>query len=171
MMDRFPEAFRRFERVVDIDSLETYRNFRYAFSRWAGKRWRNTWAQNRALARIGRRLGFKDVGMPRLFGFTVETEKRMKAVRKAKRVRRVRKKWVKAVKSGKYRGVGKVRANALNWYIRRGYSANKIQRRMKDRGLGVRRKTLLKIVREMKLKPKKADVKKYIPRKYRKKRK
>ena len=168
-MDRFPEAFRRFERVVNVYRFRSYRELRYAFSHWAGKRWRNTWAQNRALAYEGRRLGFIDVFMPRGFGFTVEVEKRRKAVRKAKRIRRVKKKWVRAVKSGKYRGVGGVRAKALNWYVSRGYSANRIQKRMKDRGLGVRRKTLLKIVREMRLKSEKADVKKYIPKKYREK--
>jgi len=41
---------------------------------------------------------------------------------------------------------------------------------MNDRGIGIRRKKLLKIVREMRLRAKKAKVKKYIPKKYRKKR-
>jgi len=98
---------------------------------------------------------------------------RRKAVRKRKvgwikayekTVKRTRKAVIK-----KYKGVGKVRVKVLSWYVSRGYSANKIQKRMKDRGLGIRRKKLLKIVREMRLRAKKAKVTKYIPKKYRKK--
>jgi len=67
MMDKFPEAFRRFEKVVDIDRFESYREMSYAFGHWAGKRWVDSYAQNVALAREGRRLGFKDVRLPMYF--------------------------------------------------------------------------------------------------------
>jgi len=170
-MDRFPEAFRRFERVVDIDSFDSYREMSYAFGHWAGKRWRNTYLQNRALAEEGWRLGFKDVKLPKWFGHTVEDEMKIKAIRRRKAIKRA-KVWKKAYKKSvvrKYKGIGKVRINALSWYVSRGYSANKIQKRMKDRGIGIRRKKLLKIVREMRLREKKAHAEKYIPKKYRKK--
>ncbi len=161
-MDRFPEAFRRFERVVPVDQFGSYRDLRYAFTHWANKRWRNTALQNSALVREGKRLGFKDVFLPRWFGHTVKEEKWIKAYRRAK-VRRenwaktYRKRVKRQVKvvAGKYRGVGEVRLKALSWYVSRGYSANKIQKKMSDRGLGIRRKKLLKIVREMRRKQKK----------------
>jgi len=38
-MDRFPEAFDRFERVVDLRSFRSGRELKYAFSHWAGRRW------------------------------------------------------------------------------------------------------------------------------------
>lgn len=177
MVDRFPEAFDRFERVVDVDGFDSYREMRYAFSRWAGKRWRNTELQNQALAIEGKRLGFKDVRLPRYFGNTVKEEMRIKAYRGAKvrgekwatAYRKTVKRQIKVV-AKKYKGVGEVRVKALSWYVSRGFSANKIQKRMKDRGIGIQRKKLLKIVREMRLKEKKADSKKYTPKKYRRKR-
>lgn len=152
MMDKFPEAFRRFERVVDVNQFDSYKNMSYAFGQWAGKRWKDSYLQNKALKREGKRLGFDDIELPRYFH---------------KRERR--EKWIKAVKSGQYRGIGEARAKALNLYLSKGYSANKIQKKMKEKGIGIQRKKLLKIVREMKLKPKKADAEKYIPKKYRKK--
>lgn len=57
MPDRFPEAFRRFEDVVYVDRFENYQQLAYAFSSWAGKRWRDTYKQNLALEREARRLG------------------------------------------------------------------------------------------------------------------
>jgi len=161
-MDKFPEAFERFEKDVDVDSFESYKELSYAFAWWAGKRWRDSYLQNKALAREGKKLGYKDVKLPRYFHARARREKWAKSYKKRAE------KQIKVVKK-KYRGVGKVRINALSWYVSRAYSANKIQKRLKDRGLGIQRKRLLKIVREMRLKSKKADVKKYIPKKYRKK--
>jgi len=83
-MDKFPEAFRRFEKVVDVDSFESYRELRYAFTHWASKRWRNTYSQNRALAEEGWRLGYKDVRLPSFFGHKVKDEIRIKAERRIK---------------------------------------------------------------------------------------
>jgi hypothetical protein len=59
MPDRFPEAFRRFEKVVYVDRFENYQQLAYAFSNWAGKRWRDTYKQNLALKKEGRRLGLE----------------------------------------------------------------------------------------------------------------
>ena len=57
MTDGFPEAFRRFEEVVDVDSFENYQQLAYAFSHWAGKRWRDTYKQNIALKRAAQKIG------------------------------------------------------------------------------------------------------------------
>ena len=161
MMDKFPEAFRRFEKDVPIDQFKSYRDMSYGFAHWAGKRWVDSYLQNKALTVEGEKLGYKDIELPRYFHARARKEKWVKSYKKRakKRVREVKK---------KYKGIGKVRINALSWYVSRGYSANKIQKRLKNRGIGIRRKKLLKIVREMKLRQKKVSVKKYTPKKYRK---
>ena len=56
-MERFPEAFRRFEEVVDVRRIESFRQLRLAFASWAGWKWHDTYMQNRALAVEARRLG------------------------------------------------------------------------------------------------------------------
>jgi hypothetical protein len=50
-------------------------------------------------------------------------------------------------------------------YVRQGYSANQIQKKMKAEGMGVRRKTLLAYVREIQHKPQPQDREKYVPKK------
>lgn len=158
--EKFQEAFERFESVVDLDRFRNYRELLYAFEYWAGRRWIGSNRQFDALAYEAQIRGFKGVFVP-----AVTRRKRWARAyeRKVKRVRRVVKR--------KYKGIGKVRIKALNWYVSRGYSANKIQKRLKARGLGIRRKRLLKIVREMRLKPKRVGVaKKYTRKKYWKKR-
>jgi len=55
-MDRFPEAFRRFEEVVDVRRIQSFRQLRLAFAYWAGWRWHDTYMQNRALAIEARKL-------------------------------------------------------------------------------------------------------------------
>jgi len=158
-MDRFPQAFPRFERVVDITQFKSYRELRAAFAYWAGFRWQNTYLQNRALAEMAQIRGFKDVFIP--YGvrgkFKPETRRR-------KTVSVRRRKWKRKVR------VSKVK-KSVSFYVKRGYSANKIQRRLKKRGIGIRRKTLLRMVREAKKKPIKANSRKYTPKKYRKRKK
>jgi hypothetical protein len=56
-VDRFPEAFRRFEEVVDVSRIQSFRQLRLAFAYWAGWKWHDTYMQNRALAVEARRLG------------------------------------------------------------------------------------------------------------------
>jgi hypothetical protein len=56
-VDRFPEAFRRFEDVVDVRRIQSFRQLRLAFAYWAGWKWHDTFMQNRALAVEARRLG------------------------------------------------------------------------------------------------------------------
>ena len=56
---------------------------------------------------------------------------------------------------------------AIKGYVKQGYSANKIQKKLKSQGLGIQRKKLLAEVRKIKgLKPK-ANRQKYTPKKYR----
>lgn len=56
----------------------------------------------------------------------------------------------------------------IKYYVKQGYSANKIQKELQKRKMGIRRQKLLEIVRKYKKKPKKPKAYKYIPKKYRK---
>ena len=164
----FQEAFRRFEKKVDITKFKSYRELGYAFAHWASHRWVGTYPQHGALVYEAKERGFEDAYIPwsvqAKASPTVRIEKWTGAYKK--RVRKARKAVVR-----KHKGVGKVRIKAINRYVGKGYSANKIQSRLKARGLGVRRKTLLKIVRQTRLKQGKANTWKYTPKKYRRKRK
>jgi hypothetical protein len=59
MVDRFPEAFERFEQVVDIYSFESYRELAYSFIHWASGRWVDSCLQNLALKREVEKRGFR----------------------------------------------------------------------------------------------------------------
>lgn len=145
MVDRFPEAFERFEIEVGIDSFDSYRELTYGFSWWAGKRWVDSYAQNIALKRMAEKRGFK-AELPMYFkreGITVR-----------------RRKWKRKIT------ISKVKRSTM-LYISHGYSANKIQRILKNKGIGIRRKTLLRYIREAKGISVKANREKYIPKKYR----
>jgi hypothetical protein len=48
--DRFPEAFRRYEEVVDVDKIESWRELKSSFASWTGANWKDTNLQNSALA-------------------------------------------------------------------------------------------------------------------------
>jgi|GEM_PF-4055867 len=52
----------------------------------------------------------------------------------------------------------------IQYYVRRGYSANKVQKQLSKQHLGLRRKVLLRQIREFKRKPSKPHVEKYYPR-------
>ena len=150
MVDRFPEAFRRFEEVVDVDDIESYAQLRRSFAYWAGKRWRDSYMQNRALKKQGKRLGFKDAELPSYLRNKTSYA------------------WKATAQSGIHRGLKDKQISIINDSIRKGYSSTKIQRQLRNEGLGIRRKELLKHIREMKMQPTKANPEKYIPRKYRK---
>jgi len=66
-MDKFPEAFARFEQRVPIDQFESYRELAYAFTHWAGRRWIDSYAQNVALRREAEKRGFRDTRIPAYF--------------------------------------------------------------------------------------------------------
>ena len=150
MPDLFPEAFERFERQVDVRRFENYRQLAYAFAHWAGRRWQDTYLQNRVLKKEGMKLGFEDAELPKYWQ------------RKSSTV------WRTNARYGKHRGLRDKQISIINDGIRKGVSANKIQRQLKNQGLGLRRKELLRNIREMKMKSAKADSKKYMPKKYRK---
>lgn len=60
-MDKFPEAFRRFERVVRTDNIRSFSQLKMMFSSWAGERWINSLAQNEALKTQSERLGLDEI--------------------------------------------------------------------------------------------------------------
>ena len=55
-MDRFPEAFKRFEEVVDVSKIKTFQQLKLAFQSWAGRKWKETPKQMLALEREAVRL-------------------------------------------------------------------------------------------------------------------
>jgi hypothetical protein len=57
-MDRFPEAFERFENDVDISRFESYHQLTLSFRWWAGERWKGTVRQWEALNAEAENLGF-----------------------------------------------------------------------------------------------------------------
>ena len=67
MVDRFPEALARFEKVVDIDSYKSFRQLAYAFSHRASRRWVDSYAQIVALRREAEKRGFRDTRIPMYF--------------------------------------------------------------------------------------------------------
>jgi len=69
-MDRFPEAFERFEQVIDIYSFRSYRELAYAYSYWAGGRWVGSYLQDLALRREAEKRGFRvrEAKIPMYFG-------------------------------------------------------------------------------------------------------
>ncbi len=155
------ELFFRFEQRVDIRSLGgDFRRLLYSMERYAGKKWKGTGRQMRALADVAGRMGFENIPSYIYAG----------EVRQPRRVRRYntvtvsRRKWRRKVRVSEAQ-------KSVRYYVKRGYSANKIQRRLKKRGIGIRRKTLLRYVREAKKKSVKANREKYTPKKYLKRKK
>jgi hypothetical protein len=66
-MDRFPEAFHRFEKAVDLRSFRSGRELKYAFTHWAGRRWVDSYKQNLALNIEAKKRGFEDTKLPRYY--------------------------------------------------------------------------------------------------------
>jgi hypothetical protein len=58
-MDKFPEAFERFERDVSTRRIKTFEQLQLSFSNWAGSKWKDTDRQNDALAVQARKLGIE----------------------------------------------------------------------------------------------------------------
>ena len=56
-MDEFPEAFKRFEKRVDVSRIRSFDHLALSFSHWAGKQWRGTSKQIEALKVEARRIG------------------------------------------------------------------------------------------------------------------
>jgi hypothetical protein len=64
-MDRFPEAFHRFEKAVDLRSFRSARELKYAFIHWANRRWVDSYKQNLAFRRESEKRGFEETKLPR----------------------------------------------------------------------------------------------------------
>ncbi len=56
-MDKFPEAFARFEEDVDTEEIEDFRELKASFSLWAGEHWVGSSRQISALKVEAHRLG------------------------------------------------------------------------------------------------------------------
>jgi len=56
-LDEFPEAFKRFEKRVDVRRIRSFDHLALSFSHWAGKQWRGTSKQIEALKAEARRIG------------------------------------------------------------------------------------------------------------------
>ncbi len=61
-MDKFPEAFRRFEQRVDVDRIESFRQLNMAFGSFAGQKWVPTRRQMDALAIEAQKCGIPTYG-------------------------------------------------------------------------------------------------------------
>jgi hypothetical protein len=165
MPDSFPEAFKRFEDSVpfDINKFKSYRELAYSFMHWAGERWVGSYRQQLALKREGERLGFEDARV--LSAFFEKQPERVTRLTKRQKLAISRRKWKRQVR------VSRTVERSVKWYVSRGYSANKIQRALKRRGIGFRRKTLLMHIRKMRRKKIKAHPEKYVRKKYRRQKK
>jgi len=69
----------------------------------------------------------------------------------------------------KPKNITKQQTKKIRGYVKQGFSANNIQKRLQKQHLGIRRKVLLAEIRKIKRQKPKADRQKYTPRKYRKK--
>ena len=56
-LDKFPEAFDRFEERGNVDDIASFRELLYAFASWAGQKWYGTRRQMEALADEAQRRG------------------------------------------------------------------------------------------------------------------
>ncbi|MGQ9507541.1 MAG: hypothetical protein ACUVTB_06795 [Candidatus Bathycorpusculaceae bacterium] len=56
-MDKFPEAFQRFEKVADVSKIKSFQQLLSAFGFWAGRKWKETPLQVEALKVEAVRLG------------------------------------------------------------------------------------------------------------------
>ena len=161
-MDRFPEAFNRFEERVNLKKLESASELISSFAYWASFRYVGTQKQLNAI-RIEsekRKLGF-DWDIPIWIKKKDYWKYHQKSV--------IEQKWQTSIKSGQHRGFKNKQILIINEGIKKGYSANKIQIQLKNKGIGIRRKVLLRQIREMRMKSPKVNSQKYIPKKYRKK--
>ena len=55
-LDKFPEAFRRFESTIETKNIQTFQQLLIIFKSWSGEKWKGTPRQIAALAIEARRL-------------------------------------------------------------------------------------------------------------------
>jgi len=68
-LDKFPEAFRRFEEFVDVDKIASFKELRLAFASWSGSKYRDTDKQRLALAVEARKHGIPIIIQARPFPY------------------------------------------------------------------------------------------------------
>jgi hypothetical protein len=162
-MDKFPEAFERFEEQVDIDQIEGMTELKLVFVEWMGKGWKNTAKQNAALRIEAERYG---IAKPR--------KREQKPIEKPTRIpkkvlpRMPPDYFMPERQPEKLAYVAVKTRYTVKYYVVRGYSANQVQKQMQSQGIGIRRTVLLRQVRELKRQPQREHREKYVPRKYRK---
>lgn len=168
-MDKFPEAYRRFEQAVNTKGVKEFAQIELMFSGWAGKKWRPTQKQSLALAREADKRNIKNVTVTEW----VVKSKHRRLTASARWNRRAiigsgapARKARRAQKSTNKRAI---KIAVIKDYVDKKYSANKIQKELKKEKMGMRRKELLKIIRQYKNNPLKKDSNKHIRKKYRKK--
>jgi hypothetical protein len=161
-MDKFPEAFNRYEERVDLDDLQSASELISSFSNWQSYNPTSKQLDALKIESKKRRLGF-DWSIPKW----VKKKDYWRFPHEAI----VTQNWRTTAQSGKQRGFRNKQILVVNEGIKKGYSANKIQRELKNKGIGIRRKVLLRQIREIKMKSPKVNPEKYIPRKYRRRKK
>jgi len=57
-VDKFPEAFSRFERIMHAEKVENFRQLEMMFAEWAGSKWTPTSRQREALKIEASKRGF-----------------------------------------------------------------------------------------------------------------
>jgi hypothetical protein len=161
-MDKFPEAFNRYEERVDVNDLQSASELISSFANWQG--YNPTKQQINALAveSIKKKLGFD---------WTIPKWVKKKDYWMFYGARQNTQKWKTVVQSGRHRGFSNKQFKVVNEGIKKGYSANKIQRELKSKGIGIRRQVLLRQIREIKMKSPRVNPEKYTPRKYQRRKK
>lgn len=56
-LDKFPEAFSRFEKTMHVEKVEDFRQLEMMFAEWAGSKWKPTSRQTEALRREAEKHG------------------------------------------------------------------------------------------------------------------
>lgn len=91
MTDKFPEAFNRFCKVVNVKKIKDWKQLRLAFGSWAGRKWLPTGKQLDGLAIQARRLGIptkhltREEQINRVFWKATIFQQQQKEVRREKR--------------------------------------------------------------------------------------
>lgn len=168
-MDKFPEAFRRFEQQVPIKGIEDFAPIEIMFSGWAGRKWLPTYKQSLALAREADKRGIRNITIPEWVEKRPKGKQLTAGARYGKRRVRTYYSASGTAKQTRKLSANRVKVLVIHNYVKKGYSSNRIQKELKAQGRGMRRKELLKIVREAKNKQLKQNSNKYTRKKYRKK--
>jgi hypothetical protein len=69
MPDKFPEAFNRFEKTIDIRKINNYDELRLQFRAWALDKWIGSTGQNDALQKCAEKEGIRDTYRVERFSF------------------------------------------------------------------------------------------------------